>query len=157
MATDFIQLGDTLVNALIEPDVVKRKLEIESWLDSAVPILQAGLREQLRQYIHETINKGVSERKARQYVFRLAMQFNLERASEREKLQVLTSVAGTVAPLQQNTMHDDGDDDSRMDRSSNDDRSDSLNPNNDAYNAAMDNHANQLNPNNDAYWSSRGR
>jgi len=42
-------------------------------------------------------------------------------------------------------------------RSSNDDRSDSMNPNNDAYWAAQDNHSNQLNDNNDAYWSSRGR
>jgi hypothetical protein len=38
-----------------------------------------------------------------------------------------------------------------MSRTANDDRSDSMNPNNDAYDASMDNHANQLNPNNDAY------
>lgn len=38
-----------------------------------------------------------------------------------------------------------------MSRTPNDDRSDGLNPNNDAYDASMDNHANQLNPNNDAY------
>ncbi len=38
-----------------------------------------------------------------------------------------------------------------MGRTANDDRSDSMNPNNDAYDASMDNHANQLNPNNDAY------
>lgn len=42
-------------------------------------------------------------------------------------------------------------------RSPNDDRSDSMNPNNDDYHAAMDNHSDQMNPNNDAYWSSRGR
>lgn len=30
-----------------------------------------------------------------------------------------------------------------------------MNPNNAAYHAAMDNRSNQLNPNNDAYWSSR--
>ena len=40
---------------------------------------------------------------------------------------------------------------STMSRSSNDDRSDSMNPNNDEYDASMDNHSNQLNPNNDAY------
>jgi len=34
-------------------------------------------------------------------------------------------------------------------RSPNDDRSNSMNPNNSAYNASMDNRANQLNPNND--------
>ena len=38
-----------------------------------------------------------------------------------------------------------------MSRSPNDDRSDSMNPNNDAYDDSMDNHSNQLNPNNDAY------
>lgn len=35
--------------------------------------------------------------------------------------------------------------------SPNDDRSNSMNPNNDAYHAAMDNHADQLNPNNDKF------
>ena len=41
-----------------------------------------------------------------------------------------------------------------MDRTANDDRSDSMNPNNDAYDDSMDNHSNQLNPNNDAYQGS---
>ncbi|WP_169516989.1 hypothetical protein [Azohydromonas australica] len=38
-----------------------------------------------------------------------------------------------------------------MPRTQNDDRSDSLNPNNDAYQASQDNRSNQLNPNNDLY------
>lgn len=38
-----------------------------------------------------------------------------------------------------------------MSKSSNDDRSDSMNPNNDAYWDSLDNHANQLNPNHDEY------
>lgn len=50
---------------------------------------------------------------------------------------------------------DDGSDEGTG-RSTNDDRSDSMNPNNDAHQAAMDNHANQLNPDHSAYWSSRG-
>ena len=41
-----------------------------------------------------------------------------------------------------------------MGRTANDDRSDSMNPNNDAYDDSMDNHSNQLNPNNDAYQGS---
>lgn len=41
-----------------------------------------------------------------------------------------------------------------MSRTANDDRSDSMNPNNDAYDDAMDNHADQLNPNNDEYQGS---
>ena len=38
-----------------------------------------------------------------------------------------------------------------MGRTPNDDRSDSMNPNNDAYWESLDNHADQLNPNNDEY------
>ncbi|MGF1708894.1 hypothetical protein [Enterovibrio baiacu] len=38
-----------------------------------------------------------------------------------------------------------------MGRSANDDRSDSMNPNNDAYWDSLDNHSNQLNPNHDEY------
>lgn len=38
-----------------------------------------------------------------------------------------------------------------MSRTPNDDRSDSLNPNNDAYHDSQDNHSNQLNPNNDLF------
>ena len=36
-----------------------------------------------------------------------------------------------------------------MSRSANDDRSDSMNPNDDVYRASLDNHANKMNPNND--------
>lgn len=158
MAIDFVKLGDTLVTTMVEPDAARRESAIEAWLDSAVPVLQASLRELLREYIRKTIHKGVSERKAQQYVFRLTMQFNLERGVEREKIDVPASVADTNPPSSQNAMYDDGGDDGgESGRSPSDDRSDSLNPNNDAYHAAMDNHANQLNPNNDAYWSSRGR
>lgn len=38
-----------------------------------------------------------------------------------------------------------------MGRTANDDRSDSMNPNNDAYWDSLDNHSDQLNPNNDRY------
>lgn len=38
-----------------------------------------------------------------------------------------------------------------MSRTPNDDRSDSMNPNNDAYWSSLDSHSNQLNPNNEAY------
>ncbi len=41
-------------------------------------------------------------------------------------------------------------------RTSNDDRSDSMNPNNDSHQAARDNRADQMNPNNTAYHSSKG-
>ncbi|MFC1952599.1 hypothetical protein ACFLWR_00515 [Chloroflexota bacterium] len=53
--------------------------------------------------------------------------------------------------------NDDDDDYEDGGHSPNDDRSDSMNPNNDDYQASMDNRSDQMNPNNDAYWSSRGR
>ena len=66
-----------------------------------------------------------------------------------------------VARVEPDSKQVDGwDDDSEVepdDRSPNDDRSDSMNPNNDAYQAVMDNRSDQMNPNNPAYDSSRGR
>jgi hypothetical protein len=41
-----------------------------------------------------------------------------------------------------------------MSRTPNDDRSDSMNPNNPANEDSLDNHANQLNPNNEQYQGS---
>ena len=38
-----------------------------------------------------------------------------------------------------------------MSRTANDDRSDSMNPNNDAYSDSQDNRSDQLNPNNERY------
>jgi len=38
-----------------------------------------------------------------------------------------------------------------MSRTPNDDRSDSMNPNNPAHDDGLDNHSNQLNPNNERY------
>jgi hypothetical protein len=63
-----------------------------------------------------------------------------------------TKSAPAITTVEDNddTVDDDGG------RSSNDDRSDSMNPNNDSYQASMDNHSNQMNPNNEAYGSSRG-
>ena len=46
---------------------------------------------------------------------------------------------------------DDRDDDDGHERTPNDDRSDSLNPNNESYDASMDNRSDQLNPNNPNY------
>jgi hypothetical protein len=53
------------------------------------------------------------------------------------------------------TNPDDEDWGDEIGRTPNDDRSDSLNPNNDAYQDSMDNRSDQMNPNNDAYRSSR--
>ncbi|MBI4198659.1 MAG: hypothetical protein HY533_06075 [Chloroflexi bacterium] len=83
-------------------------------------------------------------------------------AAETAKLVALReeALSNTNPASVSSETHDDGGDwseDSSPGRLPNDDRSDAMNPNNDAYQSAMDNHSNQMNPNNDAYWSSRGR
>jgi hypothetical protein len=45
---------------------------------------------------------------------------------------------------------------SQMSRTANDDRSDSMNPNNDSYHDSQDNRSDQLNPNNDRYQGDKG-
>jgi hypothetical protein len=44
----------------------------------------------------------------------------------------------------------------QMSRTANDDRSDSMNPNNDSYDDSQDNRSDQLNPNNDRYQGDDG-
>lgn len=57
----------------------------------------------------------------------------------------------------QNRAENEDDDYEDSGRTPNDNRSDSMNPNNDDYQVSMDNRSDQMNPNNPAYWSSRGR
>ena len=73
------------------------------------------------------------------------------RAEEQAEQEKAASTASSGAGSD-----DDWDEAEDSGRSPNDDRSDSMNPNNDAHQAAMDNRADQMNPNNPSYWSSRG-
>ena len=54
------------------------------------------------------------------------------------------------------TFTDDNYMEHKMGRTSNDDRSDSMNPNNDSYDDSQDNRSDQLNPNNDRYQGDEG-
>jgi len=99
---------------------------------------------------------GAVSPEAHAEVLRIAQQTLLQIDPPRQSVESVAK-SPQSSELAVNT---DGDDDysgANGGRSPNDDRSDSMNPNNDAYQAAMDNHSNQMNPNNDAYWSSRGR
>jgi len=88
-------------------------------------------------------------------------------SKKEEKVQGKQSKKGELPALafkkeekvqgKQSRAEDDDDDYMESGRSPNDDRSDSMNPNNDAYQASMDNRSDQMNPNNPAYGSSRGR
>jgi hypothetical protein len=157
MGIDFVYLGDTSVTAMVEQDPEKRASAIEGWLDSAVPILQGGLRDHIKEWIQLTVNKGVNQTKAKASIYQLRLDFGFERAGERGAAQASPSAGAMPLPASQNTSSDDGGGDWATGRSPNDDRSDSMNPNNSAYQAAMDNRSDQMNPNNPAYHSSRGR
>jgi hypothetical protein len=157
MGIDFVYLGDTLVTAMVEQDPEKRASAIEAWLDSAVPILQGGLRDHIKEWIQLTVKEGVNQTKAKASIYQLRLDFRFERAGERGAAQASPSAGAMTPPASQNTSSDDGGGDWAKGRSPNDDRSDTMNPNNSAYQAAMDNRSDQMNPNNPAYHSSRGR
>lgn len=71
------------------------------------------------------------------------------------KLDVYGIRAKAAAAQARRSAQQDDDDWDGGGRSPNDDRSDSMNPNNDSYQASADNRSDQMNPNNDAYGSSR--
>lgn len=80
-----------------------------------------------------------------------------EKQMAKVEAQRLAAEEQRKAKADTNPDDDDGDwhDDDGGGRTPNDDRSDSMNPSSDSYQASMDNHSNQMNPNNDAYGSSR--
>lgn len=144
-----------LIEALLLPEDGTRQDALNAWLHSTRPAILEKFSAFLDQLIVDCDNGlrdgGISIDKLRRYDFSMAFEFRFIRGVEK-----VTTVIPTVAVSAANN-DDDGFVDSSHGRSSNDDRSDSLNPTSDAQHAAMDNHSNQMNPNNDAYWSSRGK
>jgi hypothetical protein len=51
MPTVFENLSDGFYTAFFEPDSEKRRTSIESWIMSAVPVLQAAVENDIRQYL----------------------------------------------------------------------------------------------------------
>ena len=90
---------------------------------------------------------------------KILAQIDLEEANKLAKQRADAEAAAKSSHQSPaaNANEDDGYTGDDAGRSPNDDRSDSMNPNNDDYQASMDNRSDQMNPNNDAYWSSRGR
>ena len=127
----------------------------------AAPVLFVyGLEKPKKTYIVE-----VGEEKLRriQPDYHLIMDIKLrtlwgrERKSYKGELPASAFKKEEKPQGKQNRVEDEDDDYDKGGRSPNDDRSDSMNPNNDSYQASMDNRSDQMNPNNDAYRSSRGR
>ena len=175
MEFEFAKLGEDLMTSLLEPDAGKRRTAIQTWKDSAIPVLQAELPKEIDKYL-EWVTDGTwteegwnaRQPKWRRTVFHLVMDIKLAQRGIRE-----IPVAEVKAPLEPSNdqgnqssskgntneavYDDDNDYEGEQGRSPNDDRSDSMNPNSSASQATQDNRSDQLNPNNSAYWSSRGR
>ena len=183
MTTVMGNIGNDFYTAFYEPDVAKRREALQAWVKSATPGIQAAVEGELKAYIEwvtegrwtdDGWKRGEEKLHRIQNEYPLVMDIRLRKVSPRENY--LGQLPDRVeyqqpppigAPVREtpaksgtanNQTDDDGDDDYEDGgRSPNDDRSDSMNPNNDDYQSSMDNRSDQMNPNNDAYWSSRGR
>ena len=183
MATMMGNTGDEFYSAFYEPDAAKRREALQAWVKSATPRIQAAIEDELMAFVEwvcegrwteDGWKQGEEKLRRIQNDYPLVMDIRVRKLDSRERYigqlpdrieyrpPAPTGASAGIAPARPavaNSTPDDSADDDYDDggRSPNDDRSDSMNPNNDAYQAAMDNHANEMNPNNDAYWSSRGR
>ena len=164
--------GDNLYTAFYEPDAKKRKKALDKWIKKTAPSIQKAIAEELASLVEfvtqdrwtdEGWKRGEVKLRRIQPDYHLVMDIKLRSLSKRE----LESCKGELPPSafkkqekppdRQSKVVDDDDGHEDGGRSPNDDRSDSMNPNNDSCQASMDNRSDQMNPNNDAYWSSRGR
>lgn len=173
MTTVFGKEGDSFYTAFYELDSKKRKKALDTWIKKTTPIVQKAVAEELKVFVElvtqdrwtdEGWKLGEAKLRRMQPDYHLVMDIKLRSLSRRE-------LEGFKGELPASTFKKDeqsqsnkrgktaGEDDDYVEegRSPNDDRSDSMNPNNDAYQASMDNRSDQMNPNNPAYWSSRGR
>ena len=168
MATLFYGLEQEFFNALYQRTTQQRRAALETWAEYATPIIQRAMSQEI-QYFIESVTDGEgarlisqqdekAERKAGNTLVMSVMPRKLQ-PWERVGQNVEAPPRGpgsphSGSPCTVNCAVDDDDD--TVDHSSNDDRSDSMNPNNDDYRASNDNRSDQMNPNNDAYHSSRG-
>lgn len=172
MATVFGKEGDSFYTAFYEPDSKKRKKALDNWVKKTTPAVQKAVAEELKSLVEfVTLNRwtdegwkaGKAKLRRIQPDYHLVMDIKLRSLTGRELKSYKGELPASAFKKEekpqskQGKVEDDDDDYSESGRSPNDDRSDSLNPNNDASQASMDNRSDQMNPNNPAYWSSRGR
>ena len=166
-----IELAEGLVSSLCVEEPEKRDSALDSWRSESRDSLISLFEEELDAYLdhlrERMLRPGSVEtqrRRAEQTLYEFVVTVKATYARDEDGNAVRRHPAAAASPSELSSRaeranyegaEDDWDGDSG--RSPNDDRSDSMNPNNDAYEAAMDNRSDQMNPNNDAYWSSRGR
>jgi hypothetical protein len=172
MPSVFGKEGDSLYAAFFEPESQKRLAALDAWIEATTPVLQAAVAEELKSLV-EFLTKDrqteegwkIGEAKLRrlQGNYHLIMDIGLHPLNPREAYEGELPAPAVQRPAasiaNRPGYSEEGDnygDHSHGGRTSNDDRSDSLNPNNPAHDAAIDNRSNQMNPNNPSYDSSKG-
>ena len=168
MTTVLGKEGDNLYTAFYEPDTKKRKKALDKWVKKTIPAVQKAVAEELKSLVEfitqdrwtdEGWKLGEAKLRRIQPDYPLVMDIKLRLLTGRYKGELPASAFKKQEKPQnrQSKVADEDDDYDEDGRTPNDDRSDSMNPNNDAYQASMDNRSDQMNPNNPAYGSSRGR
>ena len=159
-----------------EPLSGNLKETIQSALSSRKNVVMVRLNEDSLRRVDDLVEAGVVSSRSEASAFliveginakkelfgRISEKIDTIRAARQELRDLLSEPpsqgkeeATRTSPPADNWGDDIGDESAG--RSPNDDRSDSMNPNNEAHQAALDNRSDQLNPNNPAYHSSRGR
>jgi len=171
MTTVLGKEGDNLYTAFYEPDTKKRKKALDKWVKKTIPAVQKAVAEELESLVEfitqdrwtdEGWKSGEAKLHRIQPDYHLVMDIKLRSLTGRELKSYKGELPASAFKKQekpqnrQSKVSYEDDDYDEGSRTPNDDRSDSMNPNNDAYQAAMDNRSDQMNPNNSAYWSSRG-
>ena len=164
-----ILFGD---NPFYEPGHNKRRKALNRWIKKSTSTIQKAVSEELESLVDfitrdrwtdEGWKHGEEKLRRIQPDYHLVMDIKLRKLDGHESYKGELPASFFIKPkksLKQVAKSSDSDDDyyeDKGDRTPNEDRSDSMNPNNDAYQASMDNRSDQINPNNPAYWSSRGR
>src|SRR4030042_250438 len=148
MTTVFGKEGDNLYTAFYEPDSKKRKKALDKWVKKTTPAVQKAVAEELKNLVEfitqdrwtdEGWKRGEEKLRRIQPDYHLIMDIKLRSLTGRELKSYKGELPASAFKKQekpqnkQNTVAD-GDDDYEDDgRSPNDDRSDSMNPNNDSY------------------------
>lgn len=152
----FDELSESLLVALKEPERRRRVRAVDKWKTDAVSHLKKAVPQVLDAHIDEMMgmlavprNWETMEQKWRLGIYRLSMDINFHRIAKKE-------VPHDATPSITESYWEDEGNHQAVERSPNDNRSDSMNPNNPAHKAAADNRSNQMNPNNPAHPLSRG-
>ena len=162
------ELGESFVAALAVAKPTEVRTVVREWAaehkDELHELVLDGLNYQSDLWEERIEEKGEAEANRRYKGMLVKLDNNLydlvlevvatqARGEDGQNIRrhpVEVSVSGSSSSDEEDWGYDDD-----GGRSANDDRSDSMNPNNDAYEASMDNRSDQMNPNNDAYNSSR--